>query len=356
MAKKKRKPALKKKRTLFLRLQRPLTTGAIAIVLLGLTLTPHTNPVKHTGAPAKKVAVAAAPSPKQQSVIPKTTTAPAKTSSSSGSSAAAMTPKTTVATVLPQSTKPEPVVTPSPSSSVSSLAPVTQSSSPPAGDGSATTQSSPAPATTTGYTSSNWSGYMATTGNFTTISGSWIVPTITGPSGETSADSTWIGIGGVSSSDLIQVGTQDTVSANGQTSSSAFYELLPSSSTTIPSLTVAVGDHMSASLAEVSGGEWVITITDETSDETFTTDTSYTSSNSSAEWIEEDPSYAFRRQIPLDYFGSVSFTGGTTTSNGTNLSIVGSNAEPVTMLNATGTPVSTPSVLSGGSFSITRDT
>src|SRR5581483_11881915 len=98
-----------------------------------------------------------------------------------------------------------------------------------------------------------------------------------------------------SSGDLIQVGTQDTVSPTGRSSSSAFYELLPESSTIIPAIAVSTGDHMSASLIETASNEWTITITDTTNGQSFVKNVGYISSNSSAEWIEEDPSYTFRR-------------------------------------------------------------
>jgi hypothetical protein len=347
MAKKKRKHAVKIK-SLRLHWQRPVAIRVIGVVLLGFLVIASTAPTaKHATVSPKAVAVTS-PAPAQQSTPQKTPTATVTTTTTTPEAAI---PKTSVHTAIPQSTKSEPVVTPSPSSSVSSLAPVSTSGS----GGSSTSQSSPGPTTTTGYTSSNWSGYLAASGNFTAITGSWTVPSATGPSGETSADSAWIGIGGVTSDDLIQTGTQDTVSPSGQVSSSAFYELLPSSSTTIPSITVSAGDHMSASLAEISSGEWTISITDETNSESFTMNTAYASSNSSAEWIEEDPSYSFHRQIPFDDFGTVTFNSGTTTSSGGTTSIAGSSAEPVTMLNSSDTPVATPSGLSGGSFSVTRD-
>ena len=357
-AKKKRKHAVKKKKTRSLHLQRPLAIAIVGLALVGILLSEHATPTKHTEAPSKKVVAVTAPAPKQESTLPKTTGTSAAITTPASTAPATTTPKAVTHTItsIPQSTKPEPVVTPSPSSSVSSLAPVTTSSSSPGSSGgSSTTQSNPSPATTTGYTSSNWSGYMATSGDFTAISGSWTVPSVTGPSGETSADSAWIGIGGVSTNDLIQVGTQDTVSPSGVVSSSAFYEMLPNSSITIPSITVSAGDKMTASLSEISSGEWTITITDVTNGDTFTLNTTYNSSNSSAEWIEEDPSYSFHRQVPFDNFGITTFNSGSTVSNGSTVSIANSSAEPVTMLNSSASPVATPSVLSGGSFTVTRN-
>jgi len=266
---------------------------------------------------------------------------------------------------LPHSTTPVPVVTPAPAASVSGLAPVdptpapsSSSSQGSSGSGSGSSSGSSSPTTTTGYTSTNWSGYLATTGKYTAIAGSWTVPRPTGIAGRTSADASWIGIGGVTTSDLIQVGTQDTVSASGQETSSAFYELLPQASTTITTLSVNPGDAISAALAEPTAGQWNVTITDTTTGQSFTTTLSYTSSNTSAEWIEEDPSTVFGHLIPLDSFTSVSFAGGTATSNETNDTIVGSNAQPVTLVSATtDQPIATPSPLDGNGqgFTVTHD-
>src|SRR5216117_2708051 len=80
--------------------------------------------------------------------------------------------------------------------------------------------------------SSNWSGYAATGGVVTSVTGSWIVPTVSSTSA--GADATWVGIGGLTGRDLIQAGTQAMVSANGTVEYSAWTEMLPQSSRTVP--------------------------------------------------------------------------------------------------------------------------
>jgi hypothetical protein len=261
-----------------------------------------------------------------------------------------------------------PVVTPSPVSSVNSLtptqtppstpsAPVPTPSSTPSTSPSTPTPPAAAPTTTTSYTSTNWSGYMASDGSFTGISGSWVAPTPTGTLGKTTADATWIGIGGVTSNDLIQVGTQNTVSVNGTVTTGGFYELLPGVSQVIPNVTVAPGDSLSASLTQTSAGAWLISLTDTTNGETFTDNVTYTSSLSSAEWIEEDPSYSNNRLIPFDNYGSVSFSRGATMENGSDVTMSASVAQEITMVNASNQPISTPSTLNsdGKSFSVIRN-
>src|SRR4051812_44346743 len=59
----------------------------------------------------------------------------------------------------------------------------------------------------------NWSGYVAGGSDYTAISGSWVVPQVSG--GTLSADATWVGIGGTASRNLIQAGTQAIVDYDG---------------------------------------------------------------------------------------------------------------------------------------------
>lgn len=189
-------------------------------------------------------------------------------------------------------------------------------------------------------------------GTFTSVSGSWIVPTVSGNGSTTSGDAAWIGIGGATTSDLIQTGTDNEVAADGTVSSFAFYELLPDPALEITSLKVHAGDVMNASISQLAGGQWNITITDTTTSKSYTTTVSYTSSYSSAEWIEEDPSYVDGSLVPFDSFDHVEFTSGATTMNGASVSIDGSNAAPITLVDSKNSPIVTPSVLinSGTAF------
>ena len=312
---------------------------AIGAVSLVLYVQPAPTQINSQRASYKKSVTRHVPVPSKvtQPVVsvPQATTVPPSTSPA----ASVKTPTTQVNT-----SKPEPVVTPSPSSSVSGLTPTAPA---------ATSSQTPSSQTTTGYTSTNWSGYLATNGSFTGISGSWTATLATGSGSTISADSTWIGIGGVTTSDLIQVGTQNTVAADGQVSTSAFYELLPSVSQPVPGVTVSPGDSMTASLSEVSSGQWVIIITDKTDGESDTMTVSYASSLSSAEWIEEDPSFSFRRQIPFDNFHEAFFTDGATIINGSSVNIIASTAQPVTMVNSSGQTVAVSSAIGSDGASLT---
>jgi peptidase A4-like protein len=200
--------------------------------------------------------------------------------------------------------------------------------------------------------SSNWSGYAATGSLVTSVTGSWIVPTVSSTSA--GADATWVGIGGLTGRDLIQAGTQAMVSANGTVEYSAWTEMLPQSSRTVP-LEVRAGDAVTVTLTQQSGTNWLITINNDTTKENYSVTMQYSSSNSSAEWIQEAPS-AGRGIVPLDQFGTLRFTAGSAVVNGKSQSLADLGARAITMINGAGQAIAQPSVLGsdGSSFTVTR--
>jgi hypothetical protein len=153
--------------------------------------------------------------------------------------------------------------------------------------------------------SSNWFGYNQGTleqGNklFNSITGNWTVPKATQHTkGQAEYSSDWIGIGGgcidagctLTDSTLIQTGTEQDVATNGKPSYSAWWEVIPAPSLTISNMTVAAGDKMHASVAELvpDSNLWTITIEDLTRNESSTTTVPYSSTHATAEWIEETP-------------------------------------------------------------------
>ncbi len=200
--------------------------------------------------------------------------------------------------------------------------------------------------------SNNWAGYIATGGSFTSVAGSWVVPRVNAT--QTSADATWIGIGGMTHSDLIQTGTQAIVNNNGQISYQAWYEMLPSNSHKIP-LTINPGDSISASIVRQSTNQWIISLRDDTTGQNYQTTVTYASSLSSAEWIEEMPVRG-RSFIPLDNFGSVQFSALSTVRDGTELTPAQANAHFIVMDNYLGQALAQPSALGsdGASFTVSR--
>jgi hypothetical protein len=200
--------------------------------------------------------------------------------------------------------------------------------------------------------SSNWAGYIATGGAFTSVTGSWVVPQVntTGPS----SDATWVGIGGTSSNELIQTGTQAVVSDNGQVNYQAWYEMLPANSRKIP-LTINPGDSITASLTQQSANIWTISLHDISTGKNYQTNVTYASSLSSAEWIEEMP-FLGRSFMPLDNFGSVQFSDLSTVKDGSTLTPSRADAQSVVMINGSGQALAQPSALGsdGAGFTVTR--
>ncbi|MFL6238779.1 MAG: G1 family glutamic endopeptidase [Actinomycetes bacterium] len=152
-------------------------------------------------------------------------------------------------------------------------------------------------------TSGNWFGYVQGTlekkghPKFTSITGTWAVPTATQhKSGESENSSSWIGIGGgcvnanclVTDSTLIQTGTEQDVAANGHASYYAWYEIIPAPSLRTP-LAVHPGDKIAASIKQTKPEVWSIYLHNLTTGAHWGTVLPYTSSYLTAEWVDETP-------------------------------------------------------------------
>jgi hypothetical protein len=219
------------------------------------------------------------------------------------------------------------------------------------------TTTPPAAVTPTTDQSRNWSGYDATSGTFTSVTGTWIVPHINASSANgatTAGDATWVGIGGVQSRDLIQAGSESDVVGPGDTVYDTWIEMLPRTSQTVP-LAVLPGDSVTVTITQSQPGSWSIAMKNNTSGKTYQTTVKYQSSNSSAEWVEEAPS-AQRGIIPLDNFGTVQFSNCTAVRDGKTLSLSDASAQAITMAGRGGQPLAVPSQLAsdGRSFSVTQ--
>jgi hypothetical protein len=175
-------------------------------------------------------------------------------------------------------------------------------------------------------------------------------------SGAPGVGATWVGIGGVSSHDLIQAGTQDVAAGGGQAQFQTWIEMLPQASQQVP-LAVEPGDSVTVSINEQGAGTgvWQISIKNNRSGQTYQTNVTYASSESSAEWIEEAPSGS-SGVLPLDQFNSVSFSAASAVQNGQTVDLTQANAQPITMLNGSNQPLAVPSGVAsdGASFSVAR--
>ena len=212
----------------------------------------------------------------------------------------------------------------------------------------------------------------------TSVSGSWVVPSVTVPSGFNSSGAftsfTWVGIDGNNTNTVEQVGTAQRV-VNGVASYYAWWEMWSSvtlqTSQIINSMTVGPGDSITGSVLYISSGthagQFELTITDTCrSNDSYTTyQTSSATQDplatrSTAEWIVESPTNASTGRLEtLPDFGEVTFTGATAVINGVSGSIDSSSwqTEPLNMTSngqSSGVQFDTTSMLtsSGEGFAV----
>jgi len=199
----------------------------------------------------------------------------------------------------------------------------------------------------TGDTSTNWSGYFASGGTFTSVSGSWTVPTVTCTSDADEYSSEWIGIDGATDSTVEQDGVEADCQ-NGSPFYQAWYEFYsentgpPKGVSSVDEIpideSISPGDAMSASVS-VASNEWTLKISDSTRNWTFTEGPILWTvpAEASAEWIAERPMVNGSLTSLAD-FGSVTFTAAAATENGSSESISALGATAIEMTNnGTGT-------------------
>jgi hypothetical protein len=197
--------------------------------------------------------------------------------------------------------------------------------------------------------STNWSGYAANGGSYTSVSASWVQPAATCTSA-TRYSSFWVGLDGFSSSSVEQDGT-DTDCVNGQPQYYGWYETYPNPSFSFGS-TVKPGDTMSSSVVYQGSNQYKLTLSDVTRGwSATTTQTVSGAARSSAEVIIEAPCCTRSGGIlPLANFGTVHMS-----NSLVNGSPIG-NFSPVQiyMTDSAGQTRDTVSSLSGGeNFSAT---
>lgn len=202
--------------------------------------------------------------------------------------------------------------------------------------------------------SHNWSGYAATGGTYTSVTGTWTVPQSDG-SVRYGTVATWVGIGGVTSHDLVQAGTMATSSGSGSVQYEAWIETLPQAAHRI-ALAVKPGDSVTVAIDEAGTNQWQIAFKNNTTGATYQTTVNYTSSHSSAEWVAEAP-VAGRRIAPLDNFGTVTFTDASAVKNGNTVNIAEAGGKPITLVDFFNNTLATPSAITadGSGFSVTRN-
>ncbi|KAG8849547.1 hypothetical protein FRB96_000697 [Tulasnella sp. 330] len=166
--------------------------------------------------------------------------------------------------------------------------------------------------TTTQY-SNNWAGALFDTyaaGSFSSVTGTFTVPTPQAASGETEGSATaWVGIdGNTCETAILQTGVDFTI-IDGQVSYDAWYEWYPDLSYDYPGITVSAGDSITATVAASSTTEGTAEIINNTTGETVSVPltSTYALCQQNAEWIVEDYEEG-DSIVPFANFGTVTFT------------------------------------------------
>jgi hypothetical protein len=198
-------------------------------------------------------------------------------------------------------------------------------------------------------TSSNWSGYAVSGfGPYSSVSSSWSQPAVNCLQTPNAYSSFWVGLDGDTTSTVEQTGTEADC-RSGKPVYSAWYEMYPKYPVTYR-VTVAPGDRMSASVRSVGGGQFQLTLSDQTRGWSQSTTQRLKSAKlGSAEVIAEAPSGS-GGVLPLADFVSAPFSAAT--ANGSVLTSSTPGLDPLTMASG-GTTKATPSNISSGSFGVT---
>jgi hypothetical protein len=189
--------------------------------------------------------------------------------------------------------------------------------------------------------STNWSGYAADSGTYTSVSASWVQPTGTCTSATRYA-SFWVGLDGYSSDTVEQTGT-DTDCVDGTPQYYGWYEMYPADSYNFGD-TIEAGDTITASVVCEGSNEFKLTLADTTRDwSVSTTKTLAGAARSSAEVIIEAPCCTNSGGIlPLADFGTINVSDSVVDGS----PIGDSNPEEIIMIDNSGNDKDTVSSLS----------
>jgi hypothetical protein len=194
--------------------------------------------------------------------------------------------------------------------------------------------------------SPNWSGYLAAGTSahpvaYSTVSGTWTVPTATCRAKDNagSFSTIWVGLGGYTTKDSEMVGTDQNCGGSDKPVYYAWYELEPYISYDVPKAYVVMpGDTMTGEVQSLSIRVVKLQIQDVSRGWTFTRDIDFgLQDTSTAEWIAESPAscrFYVCSQANLTNFGSATFSGISATGNGAtgNLSDPDWNVTPIQLV------------------------
>jgi hypothetical protein len=208
------------------------------------------------------------------------------------------------------------------------------------------------------FTFDNWAGYAAETnlsspqdGSVTAVGGSWTVPAVTPSAGFSARPPTvsvWVGfdglnVSGVTNDTVEQAGTESYVSAD-KAFYWAWYQMYPAGM--VYAFPVSAGDSITARVQYLpdSSTPYQLSLTDSTSQESFTVSTTGAAMRASADWIVEAPT-DYGRVVPLPTFGSATFTGAWATINSTTGAIADSDWQVAQLDMSHGSDAMSPTAL-----------
>ena len=188
---------------------------------------------------------------------------------------------------------------------------------------------------------------MELNGPFTSVTGTFSVPSLLPNDSSSELMAEWVGIdGGDGGDSLIQAGINETpVPGNPDAFViQPWWEILPQAETYITGVAVHPGDRVTVTIDQLSGTRWRITLTDDTDGGSFTIDRGYAGPADTAEWVLEALTVggnvaALAPFSPAATFSDLGFTGPDV------------DLEEVVMVQGAN-QVSTPSALTANGFSV----
>lgn len=197
-------------------------------------------------------------------------------------------------------------------------------------------------------TSNNWSGYAANSGNYTTVSSSWVEPSVS--CNTQGIVAFWIGLDGWGSSTVEQDGTGVDCSS-GYPQYFAWWETYPANAIQEYGDPVQPGDHLTSTVTDEGDNTYDMVLTDNS--EGWTEDNPvqgpFGAGDASAEIIAEAVTSG-SSVTALPDFGSINFTGSTIDGS----PMENSNAQAIDMTDSSGDIIARTGQSDGsGDFTVT---
>jgi hypothetical protein len=199
-------------------------------------------------------------------------------------------------------------------------------------------------------TSTNWSGsavFAASGDSFKWVEGEWTVADPSDPKGGKTSyySSSWVGIDGWGSPDVLQAGTESSL-VNGTKKVYAWWEWYPDFEVAIANFPVSAGDTMFCLICATSSTTASIWLTNDSTDQqvsfAVTAPAGTVLHGNCAEWIVETPTVGGSPTTLPDY-GVVYFDDAQAMANTAGW-VGGNTGTPITLINSAGTALSTPTL------------